>query len=175
MAVLGFHHTAISSPDLERLAAFYRDCFGFEQVFDFQWDVGVEAFDRMMAVKDTAARVVMLRTGNAFLEIFQFSSPRPRPQEGDRPVIDHGFTHICIVVDDAAAECARLEAMGVRLHCPVIGADLPVTGTYGRDPDGNVFEILEVRDMNHPLSFANRRLAGLRVAGRMAPSGSHGA
>lgn len=162
MAIIGFHHTSISTPDLERLAGFYRNCFGFEQVFEFDWQ-GVEAIDRMMAVQNTAARVVMLRTGNAFLEIFQFSSPRPRPQDPDRPVIDHGLTHICIVVDDAVAECARLETMGVRLHRPVVDADVPLLGTYGRDPDGNVFEILEVRDPSHPLEFANRRLAAWRA------------
>jgi glyoxylase I family protein len=159
MAIIGFHHTAMSTPDLERLSSFYQKCFGFEPVYEFSWERGIDAFDRMMALKDTAAQVVMLRTGNAFLEIFQFSSPIPRPQQADRPVVDHGLTHICIVVDDAAAECARLEALGVRLHCRPIQSDLPVTGTYGRDPDGNVFEILEVRDPNHPLHFANRRLA----------------
>lgn len=164
MAIIGFHHTAISTPDLERSVAFYRDCFGFEPVFEFEWEAGIEAFDQMMAVKGTAARVVMLRTGNAFLEIFQFSSPTPKPQDPDRPVIDHGFTHICVVVDDAAAECARLAALGVRLHCGVIKSDLPVAGTYGRDPDGNVFEILEVRDPKHPLDFANRRLEALKAA-----------
>jgi catechol 2,3-dioxygenase-like lactoylglutathione lyase family enzyme len=165
MPILGFHHAAISTPDLDRLASFYRDCFGFEQVFEFEWR-GVEAIDRMMAVENTAARVVMLRTGNAFLEIFQFSSPQPRGQDSDRPVIDHGFTHICIVVEDAATECARLAARGVRLHSPVVGAGTALVGTYGRDPDGNVFEILEVRDPSHPLDFANRRLAAWRAADR---------
>jgi H+/Cl- antiporter ClcA len=32
VAIIGFHHTAISTPNLERLVAFYRDCFGFERV-----------------------------------------------------------------------------------------------------------------------------------------------
>jgi catechol 2,3-dioxygenase-like lactoylglutathione lyase family enzyme len=35
MAIISFHHTAISTPNLERLVAFYRDCFGFEPVFEF--------------------------------------------------------------------------------------------------------------------------------------------
>src|SRR5271156_2086804 len=98
MAIIGFHHTAMSTPNLERLSSFYQKCFGFEPVCEFSWEKGVEPYDRMMALKDTAAQVVMLRTGNAFLEIFQFSSPLPRPQEADRPVVDHGLTHICIVV-----------------------------------------------------------------------------
>lgn len=163
MAILGFHHAAISTPDIDRLTAFYRDLFGFETAFEFAWEPGVAAFDEMMAQKDTAARVVMLRTGNSFLEFFEFSSPQPASPEGDRPVTDHGITHICIAVDDAIAECARLEKLGLRLHCAPIRSDLPVTGTYARDPDGNVIEILEVGDPAHPMAFANRRLAALRA------------
>lgn len=163
MAILGFHHVAISTPDIDRLSAFYCTLFGFERVFDMAWDKGVEPYDRMMAIEDTAARVVMLRTGNSFLEMFEFSSPVPRHAVGDRPVIDHGLTHICIAVDDADAECARLAALGLRLHCPPLGG-APVNGTYARDPDGNVIEILAVSDDGHPLAFANRRLAALQAA-----------
>jgi catechol 2,3-dioxygenase-like lactoylglutathione lyase family enzyme len=164
MAILGFHHVAISTPDIDRLTAFYCDLFGFERVFEMEWPIGAEAIDRILGLKDTAARVVMLRTGNSFLEFFEFSAPVPKPQIGDRPVNDHGFTHICIAVDDAVAECARLEKAGVRLHCPPDRSDLPFKGTYARDPDGNVIEILEVSDSAHPLNFANRRLAALKAA-----------
>jgi len=162
MTILGFHHVAISTPDIARLSAFYCDLFGFERVFELEWAAGMAAYDRMMAVDNTAAKVVMLRTGNSFIEMFEFSSPVPRPAIGDRPVIDHGLTHICIAVDDAVAECARLEALGLRLHCPPLGG-APINGTYGGDPDGNVIEILEVGDASHPLAFANRRLAALQA------------
>lgn len=164
MAILGFHHAAISTPDIDRLTAFYRDLFGFETVFELAWEPGMAAIDRMMAVDGTAARVVMLRTGNSFLEFFEFSSPTPRRQVEDRPVIDHGITHICIAVDDAVAECSRLERLGLRLHCAPIKSNTPICGTYARDPDGNVIEILEVSDPTHPLDFANRRLAALQGA-----------
>ena len=165
MAVLGFHHAAISRPDIDRLVAFYKDLFGFETAYEDAWDPGVEAYDRMMALEGTAARIVMLRTGNSFLEFFQFSSPEPKPQVGDRPVVDHGITHICIAVDDAVAECARLEAAGLRLHTPPGNDPSAVRGTYARDPDGNVVEILEVNDEGHPLAFSNRALAAVWAAG----------
>ena len=160
MAILGFHHVAISTPDLGRLVAFYRDVVGFEPVFEMAWDSGNVPIDRMMALDGVAARVVMLRTGNSFLEIFEFFQPEPRPQVGDRPVVDHGLTHICLAVDDAAVECARLEAAGLRLHTPAIDFGA-MAGTYGRDPDGNVIEVLEVKDPTLPIAFANRRLAAL--------------
>lgn len=157
MAVLGFHHVAISTPDLDRLSRFYCDLFGFEPVTAFEW-ADNPAYDRMMAIDGTAARVAMLRTGNSFIEMFEFSAPAPKPAVGDRPVIDHGITHLCIAVDDADAECARLEAAGLRLHCGPIAPGGPVNGTYARDPDGNVIEILAVTDTASPLAFANRRL-----------------
>src|SRR5260221_12515343 len=106
----------------------------------------------MMAVKGPAARVVMLRPGNIFLELFEFSSPTPKPQDQKRPVIDHGFTHICVAVDDAVAECARLESLGGRLHCPVIKSGLPVAGTYVRDPAAKLFVILQVCYPRRPLA-----------------------
>lgn len=153
MAILGLHHVGISTSNLERSVEFYCTLFGFERVFEFAWQPGVPAFDRMMGLRGTAARMAMLRTGTGFLEIFEFSAPRPAPQDPQRPVSEYGFNHICITVDDAAAECQRLAALGLRLHCPPIKSDLPVTGTYGRDPDGNVIEILEICDPLHPLNF----------------------
>jgi catechol 2,3-dioxygenase-like lactoylglutathione lyase family enzyme len=159
VAILGFHHVAISTPDIDRLTTFYCDLFGFERVFDLEWPKGTTAIDEMMALEDTAAKAVMLRTGNSFIEFFEFSSPPPASQLEDRPVNKHGITHLCIAVDDAVAECARLEAMGLRLHCRPAADESALGGTYARDPDGNVIEILEVREADHPIHFANRRLA----------------
>lgn len=164
MAVLGFHHVAYSSPDLERLSDFYCRLFGFERVFALDWEKGAVDIDRMMALKDTAARAVMLRTGNSFIEIFEFSSPQPARQDMNRPVNNHGITHICIAVDDAVAECARLEAAGLRLHCAPIGVGSPISGTYARDPDGNVIEILQVTGDDVPIHFDNRRLSATAEA-----------
>lgn len=163
MAIVGFHHVAFSSPDLDRLERFYVDLFGFERVFEFSWEKGSEAIDRILAIPGTAGRAVMLRTGNSFLEIFEFASPPPKRQDSDRPVADHGITHICVAVDDAVAECARLESLGLRLHCAPVEMG-PFTGTYGRDPDGNVVEILEIKDKDFPLHFSNRRLRELQGA-----------
>ncbi|MEY2943753.1 MAG: hypothetical protein RLY97_1767 [Pseudomonadota bacterium] len=165
MAILGFHHVAISTPDLDRAIAFYTTAFGFERVFDLEWPKGVAEIDDMMALKDTAARAAMLRTGNSFIEFFEFTSPPPTPQLGDRPVHNHGITHLCIAVDDAVAECTRLAKLGLRLHCPPSPhPDSPLAGTYARDPDGNVIEILEVRDPANPLAFANRHFAKAEAA-----------
>lgn len=146
------HHTALSTPDLARAVAFYRDLFGFEVLHEFGWPRGSRGADRLMALEGTACRAAMLRRGDSMLEIFEFSSPAPRPQPADRPAVDHGITHVCFLVDDIEAEHARLAAAGVRFHHAPQPSGGGVFAAYGRDPDGNVFELLEIRDPAHPVA-----------------------
>jgi catechol 2,3-dioxygenase-like lactoylglutathione lyase family enzyme len=146
------HHTAISTPNLERLVRFYRELFGFAVVREFGWPRGVPMINGVIGLPDCAAQAAMLRRGDSFLELFEFSHPAPAPQAEDRPACDHGFTHVCFLVDDVAAEQARCEALGMRFHSkPQSTADL--TFTYGRDPDGNVIELLRVHETDHPFAL----------------------
>ena len=145
------HHTALSTPDLARAVAFYRDLLGFEVVSEFGWPAGSKGPDRMLGLEGTACRAAMLRHGDSMLELFEFSQPTPRPQAPDRPVVDHGITHVCFLVDDVEVEHARLAAAGVRFHYPPRPSRGGVRACYGRDPDGNVFELIEVSDPVHPV------------------------
>ena len=149
--ILGIHHTAISTGDIERSLRFYRDLLGFKEVFSSKWDIGTETTDKIVGLKDSSARVVMLRTGNACVELFQYATPEPKPGDINRPVCDHGITHLCLQVADIDAEYARLKTAGMRFHCPPqdIGG---LRATYGRDPDGNVVELLEVKDQSSDMN-----------------------
>jgi len=151
--IRGVHHTAISTPNLERALRFYRDLLGFRVVFEFGWPTGTEVADRITALHDSSARAVMLRTGNVVIELFEYSSPRPRPADPRRPVGDHGITHICLDVTDLDAEYARLSAAGMAFHCPPQDIAPGVRTTYGRDPDGNVLELQEVLDASNPIAL----------------------
>ena len=75
--IVGIHHTALSSPDLDRMIAFYRDLFGFEVEFDFSWDETNENFKKTHAAPETAGRVAMLTREGARLEVFEYVKPRP--------------------------------------------------------------------------------------------------
>lgn len=138
----GFHHAAISTPDLERSVRFYRELFGCTVVREFGWPQGMPAADALTALPNSAARGVMLKLGNSFLEIFAFSSPIPKLGDPERPACDHGITHICLEVQDSQGEYARLKAGGMRFHAPPQAQDEGFV-TYGRDPDGNILELLE--------------------------------
>lgn len=155
--IRGIHHTAISTPDLECLVAFYRDVIGGELVRESAWPVGSDGIDALVGLRGSSARTATLLIGNAYLEIFQYDSPEATPQVSNRPVNDHGYTHICLDVVDIDAEYERLLAAGMTFHCPppalgAIGSG-SLRSTYGRDPDGNVVEIQELITPRHPLTL----------------------
>ncbi len=51
---------------------------------------------------------------------------------------------MCFVVDDCQADYERLVAAGMDFHCPPMGGGTGAKLTYGRDPDGNIIELLEL-------------------------------
>jgi len=146
----GIHHTAISTPDIDRLVAFYRDLLGARIMSEFKWPKGSEIADRIVGLEGSSARAAMLMLGNAMIEIFEFETPEPAANDPKRPVCDHGITHLCLDVTDIQGEYERLVEAGMTFHSPPqdLGA---VWATYGRDPDGNVVELQEVVDQTSPV------------------------
>lgn len=142
--IQGIHHMAISTGDMERALRFYKDLLGFEEVWTSAWEVGTKTVDQVVGLTDSSARVAMLKLGNACVELFQYHTPQPRPSEPNRPVCDHGITHLCLQVQDIDAEYTRLKSAGMVFHCPPQNGGRGLRVTYGRDPDGNVVELLEV-------------------------------
>jgi len=141
------HHVAISTGDMKRSLKFYRDLLGLEVVMEGGWEAGdaeSQMAEKINALKAPAAKMVMLKTGNAMIEIFEYSSPQPKPGDPNRPVCDHGITHICLDVTDLDAEYDRLKTAGMTFHCPPQMLGRSVKTTYGRDPDGNVVELQEI-------------------------------
>jgi catechol 2,3-dioxygenase-like lactoylglutathione lyase family enzyme len=108
--------------------------------------------NRTHRLRETAGRVVILRCGNAMLELFEYTTPTPTPADPARRLCDHGLTHLCLDVDDLDAEFRRLSAAGVEFHCPPVDYG-SVKCTYLRDPDGNVVELQEVKSADDPLAL----------------------
>jgi catechol 2,3-dioxygenase-like lactoylglutathione lyase family enzyme len=144
--IIGFHHAAISTPDLDRSIRFYTDVVGCREAWAFSWDAGSEAADAMTGLKDSAARAVMLQLGESYLELFEFSSPVPQSGDAARPVCDHGITHICLQVRNLHEEHDRMKAAGMQFMSPPLTQETGYV-VYGRDPDGNVVELIEFTDV----------------------------
>ena len=141
--IAGIHHASITTKNLDALAAFYCDVLGFERVFAAAWDRDAPIADLIYGLRETAVRMVMLKKVNACLELFEFSNPVGKPLEPRRPVCDAGYSHICLLVADIAGEHARLSAAGMTFTCAPQHIPGLCKATYGRDPDGNIIELME--------------------------------
>jgi catechol 2,3-dioxygenase-like lactoylglutathione lyase family enzyme len=95
------------------------------------------------------------------IELFEYATPSPKARDGSRRLCDHGITHLCLDVDDIDAEYARLSAAGMDFNCPPVDYGTVKT-TYGRDPDGNMLELQEIKSAEDTLALdLHKRDAGL--------------
>lgn len=140
--ITAFHHVGISTNDLERSVAFYRDLLGCEVVSEQGWPGGSAVADQITGLKGSSANYVMLKAGNSHIEIFKYDSPTPKPKDPRHGVNDHGYKHFGIMVDDIDAMYKRLVDAGTFFNSPPIELGGGIKVTYGRDPDGNVFELM---------------------------------
>ena len=149
MAINGLHHAAISTPNIERLMKWYSENFGFEDIARSEWPKGSKDIDDVVGLEDSSAKQGFLNCGNIMMEFFEYSSPLGEPMDKNRPVNNHGHTHVCVDVTDIEKEYDRLVKNGVYFHAPPKDFG-QVKATYGRDCDGNVFELQEIVDPDHP-------------------------
>ena len=150
--IIGVNHVAVSVPDMKKALEFYVDLLGLEKIGEFSWEKNSTSADQILAVKGTAADVSVLKANNILLEIFEFKAGDPKSQDPKRPVVDHGFTHLCFAVKKLDEEYERLKAAGMKCHCPpVVLSEGIVRTVYNRDPFGNVVELEEVEGRELPV------------------------
>jgi catechol 2,3-dioxygenase-like lactoylglutathione lyase family enzyme len=149
--IQGIHHVAVAVPDIDLARKFYVELLGFQEISAADWEPGNAWIDEIVGLKDSAGKSFIVRAPNAHIEVFQYLSPKPGPQEPDRPVNECGYTHFALQVDDIEAVYQRMVDAGIRFHTPPDpvptdehGNKCGFSATYGRDFFGNVFEILEI-------------------------------
>jgi len=145
--IRGIHHPGITTGDLDRALAFYRDLLGFQPVSDFGWEAGSELSDlavRITGLAGSTGRAVLLRAGNAFVEIFEYKAPASTRSD-DRALSQQGFAHLCVDSGDVIADYARLVAAGVEFNAPPQDVG-PMRLCFCRDPDGNFVELQQITD-----------------------------
>lgn len=97
--------------------------------------------DQMIGLRDSAADSLMLKSGGSCIEIFEFTSPSPKPADANRAICDHGLTHFSFEVENVQAAYEELTRIGMRFHGPPISLGELGMVVYGCDPDGNVIEL----------------------------------
>jgi catechol 2,3-dioxygenase-like lactoylglutathione lyase family enzyme len=140
--IKGMHHVGISISNLERAIDFYLHTFEMQLVASFPFSG--EPYAQVMGLERAAGRMAVVRKGTLMLELFEFATPTPAGKDANYSVGDRGISHFGIDVEDIEGTYERLVRAGVRFHSPVMTFPSGMKATYGRDPDGNVFEMLEM-------------------------------
>jgi len=140
-AIKRIDHVGISTADIGRSIHFYRDLLGMELVEEDQIENQAE-YDHIFGLKNVKAKSAVLRLGAMEIELFEFERPRGQSADPMQPVNNPRIYHICFEVTDVQREYQRLKDANV----PFISApqDFGIgKAVYGRDPDGNVVELLQ--------------------------------
>lgn len=119
--VKGIEHTAIASPDPERLAQWYVDHLQFT-----------------INYRSSNSRTHFVKAADgSMIEIVESKGTAP-PPPGMR---DPGIRHMAIAVSDFEGECRRLKELGV----PFLSEPATVSGNstvFFADCDGNILHLL---------------------------------
>ena len=93
-----------------------------------------------MGLSDSGFKVRKIVKGNSCIELFEFKVV----ESGDviRPANQIGIAHIALASDDIEVDFARLTDAGVKFNCDLTG-DIGDRFAYGRDPFGNILELIE--------------------------------
>ena len=145
--ILGIHHVAVGVPDIEQALEFYCGALGFEVVQRSAFEGNNPAVEAAIGLREPAAKMAMLRGGNAHIELWEYSAPTPRDLRSQPN--DHGYPHFALEVEDIEAEHARLSAAGMTFVGPPVDFG-DSAAVYGADPFGNVIEIYEIRAADKP-------------------------
>jgi catechol 2,3-dioxygenase-like lactoylglutathione lyase family enzyme len=148
--IRGIHHVAMVTRNLERILRFYREGLGFEIIRDVFTASGPQ-FSSVVGLPEATANVAMLRSRNLILEFFEYKAPAS-PSTDIRHANSMGWTHIALDVVDIDTVYHRALAAGATFHVPPQDFG-ELKSTYGRDPDGNIFEIQELVEPQHPLQL----------------------
>ena len=136
--ILGLDHAAIAVPDIQQALDFYCDVIGFEVVAAFDLPAGL--MEQPFGIEKAACTVRKIQLGNTRLELFEFEDSEAA--DPARPVNRQGLTHIALRSNDVPADYELLHAAGVVFNTPPQG-ESPTQWCYGRDPFGNVIELIE--------------------------------
>lgn len=140
----GVHHVSFSTLAIGPMLVFYSDLIGLDVISRQTAEPASDAIQAVVGMPGASYRHAWLKGGNLIIELFEYTHVRGRPIEL-QPACDAGIRHLCFDVTDLRTEYERLQAAGVSfLSEPQFLAAGHMWSVYGRDPDGNIFELQEI-------------------------------
>lgn len=131
------NHVGLCVADLARARRFYEELLGF--MFQRELRVPDAPAAQLLRVEaPVGMTAVYLQRDSFVLELLHFDrAGNAAPRE--RSFTEPGLTHLSFSVDDVAATCARVGALGGEV---LTDTDLGGLAVMIRDPDGQLLELL---------------------------------
>jgi len=145
-----YTHTAIVTPDIARLTTFYEALTGVEAHRRGSFGPN-DKLDTVAGLKGVKFDGAWIRLGHGEIEMWEYHEPRTHPV-ARRNATDLGWNLLCFQVDDITDEHRRLTDMGIELHGDAT-SNAHGSSLYGRDPDGNIFQLFQPAAANGGLSI----------------------
>jgi len=135
-------HVGIGVSDLERSLRFYRDLLGF--TWEHALDVEGEPSDTLLRLRGTKLHAEYLSRDGVRIELLHFASP-PAPPRPERPLNQHGLTHLSFRVTDLDAVLEGLRAAGERILDDTVirFPEWQSAACFIADPDGQLIELVQ--------------------------------
>lgn len=134
-------HCAISVSDMNRSLAFYRDLLGMEVIMEL--DVENGSIGAVIGEEVAQCKIIHLASGEAVIELFQYTLPRGQNYALRIKQYDKGITHIGLEVTGFAELVRKLENNQIAFVGTPVEFRPGVWVAYFRGPDGEVCEIRE--------------------------------
>jgi lactoylglutathione lyase len=141
-ATAAFSHLALVVGDIDPMASFYVDAFGFQ--IGETYTSGGRRVAGLMECDPQGFTGVFLGRGSFLLELLQYvggSAPHAGPRPANRP----GFAHIGLVVEDIHAVLGKVETAGGRVRTRLdhrFAGPEETTIAMCLDPEGNRIELM---------------------------------
>jgi catechol 2,3-dioxygenase-like lactoylglutathione lyase family enzyme len=134
-------HVALVTPGIDRLVEFYENIIGFEPTRRSDKVTGPR-FDEVVDYDDTFIRAAWFNMTNMILELWQFVNPVTPEAGAPIPFEKIGYNKFAFEVTDIQSDYKRLVESGVQFLSEPVQTDVS-TEVYGRDPDGNLFSLIQ--------------------------------
>ena len=144
--MIKLRHVGITVTDMKQSLKLYKDCFGFDVVWDEIEES--EFIDNLSNLKNVKVHTVKLRDGSGgMIELLQYlSHPNSSDSNKVNKINEIGCSHIAITVDNVDGLYKTLLDIGVEFNWkPTRHPDINVKAkvAFCRDYDGTLIEIVE--------------------------------
>ncbi len=153
-------YAAVSVPDLGKARDFYVNTLGLvEEAPD---TLHTEEMEALWELPGAQREVVVVRGGDGYIELVEYSDPAPRPKPEDYVLSDQGFMNVAVGFRDRDLAQELLDRVGASGGS--VNADLPDSpagGTYVKDDQGMSLEIAaQPREFDPDFGFMPVNLFG---------------